>query len=195
MTVARLDCVGSGWTGGPGLSSYYFYTDNPPTQTVVDALEAAVNAAYYACRSFLPLGISYQVQQEVRTYDEQNGMQIGDASITAPADPVVGTDNGRQLSRATMMKLRFTTGVFVNGRRIRGGNYFGPLGYTALDTEGQLASAAKSTLTNAFSGLLTVPNAALVVWHRPVDGAGGATGVVTSVTVGTKPATLRSRRD
>jgi hypothetical protein len=66
---------------------------------------------------------------------------------------------------------------------------------TAAVAEGVLDAGEAATFSAAAAALYGDVNSTFVIWHRPVGGAGGSMHVVTSSSIGTQFAVLRSRRD
>lgn len=193
--VARVGVVGTGWTGAPGFAAYYFDPGESMTDADADVIAGGVQAAYNSISARFAGGVVWTVQPEVITLQAATGVQVGSHMASGVSPAVSGTDTGKQLSRATMVKLRLATGVFINGRHLRGGAFIGPIGSATLTGDGQVEPTNGGLIATAFRTALTTLSIPGAVWHRPVGGAGGAAHAVTSVSYSPVPATLRSRRD
>jgi len=185
-----------GWTGAPGLNTWYMRYPAPiiPDDLAADAV--LLRTAYDALKGKLAQGVTVDIDPIVDQLNDSTGTLTGSVAITPPAQ-VVGTDTGRQLSRATMVLARLNTDAIVDGRRLRGRIFLGPAGSSCLDTNGQVTAATVTAVSSAFAGLLDVVAGRIVVWHRPTSpgGSDGTTGFVQNVGCKPVPAVLRSRRD
>jgi hypothetical protein len=96
-----------------------------------------------------------------------------------------------------MICATWNTGAIVNGRRVRGRTFLGPLDNSCLQNDGTLSSSS-ITHANALGAAWTdagLTTTLSCVWHRPVGGTGGSNHEIISATVRDKFAVLRSRRD
>lgn len=191
-TLIRVEMVGTGWTGAPAMSAFYFNAGGAATVALLDACVSDVRAAYTASVGKLVSGSIWNHNAAAKILASDTGLQVGELTSTVATSNIVATDSGAQLSRATMCKLRCHTNTYVGGRRLQGGPYIGPLGSSAITAAGQLSA---SVIVAAFNTLMTDADIPWVMWHRPVDGAGGVVADVESVTAPIVPSTLRSRRD
>ncbi len=96
-----------------------------------------------------------------------------------------------------MIVARARTGVFVAGREVRGSSFLGPLSADTMDASGNPTSAVIGSAATSYGKLGVTITTALshVVWHRPVNGAGGSTALVSSYESASVFTMLRSRRD
>jgi hypothetical protein len=169
----------------------------------VDSILDLFQAASSQYLDFLCGGVNLTWLNEVLELDVETGnlqevhAGTGDRSATAGGGPDA-------MSRATMGKLQFHTDAIVDGRRVRGGPFLGPLGTNALTSNGHVSASFDDAVRTAFDGLmnaLPVTAARLAVFQRPREAAPGVTarvgsfGHVQSVSLKQAPAVLRSRRD
>lgn len=195
-TLLRVRATGTGWSGAPGLATFYFSGSASPT--AAEGLEAAarVRAVLNSASGLIPTGISWQVSGDVDLIDDTTGALVGGVSNTAPA-VVNGSGVGNIAPVASAALARFTTASIINGRRLQGRRFLNPLVASAFQANGTLAAATVTTLTTAF-GLVVVQITTPVthrVWHRPGPLGPGSSAPSSSVVIPTKPAQLRSRRD
>jgi hypothetical protein len=103
-----------------------------------------------------------------------------------------------------MAKIQLLSGVFEDGRQIRGGCFLGPIGGEQTAANGSLESSFRDTIIAELDDLAQVLSAAttpLSIYRRPREAAPGVTPrpgrvvPVTSVSASALPASLRSRRD
>jgi hypothetical protein len=103
-----------------------------------------------------------------------------------------------------MVKVQLRTGVFEDGREIRGGIFLGPIGGAQVTTSGQVEASYRATITAELSDLalqLELNSTPLSVYRRPREASAGVSArpgrvvPVTGVGASVVPAVLRSRRD
>ena len=194
--MLRVRLVLSGWTGGPGLATFYY------TSGTEDAAAAARCRGYVqdlwnnAAGILMWNDVVGVVSPEVDEMTSADG-----AIINTFTDPTVlganGTGGASEAPPAIAGLLHYSTATFLGGRRLRGRTFVSPLALQKLQADGTLddVALAASNVGSAanLAGLTAGDN--MVVWHRPKLGIGGATGVVTGITVANKLAVLTSRRD
>jgi hypothetical protein len=87
--------------------------------------------------------------------------------------------------------VNWLTSGIANGRRVKGRTFMAPLINSAYDG-GTILNANLTTLQTAATALVTAGNT--VVWHRPVNGAGGSSYQPASALVPDQVTSLRTRR-
>jgi len=193
----RVRVAGYGWPGAPSLNTFYFVnsadptiTDSAQAQVCVDNVRAALNVA----KNLLGNGMSWAVAGEVDVLDPATGDLTQSFGVTAP---LVVSDNGQGAigPSSAMMLLSLHTGTIVNGKRVRGRCYLGPT-VGANDTDGTPLTVQRDFCKGIGNQLLGGTGGApkYVVWHRPVNGAGGVAAAVTSASCPDFFAVMRSRR-
>ena|SRR5665648_507154 len=206
--IYRVRVASSGWLGGPGLNTFYFQNATDPS--IADSTNAAlcvagVHAAFDASKGAYSPSTSIQVSGVVDVLTAETGQLSESYAGTEPA-VITGLGTGGLAPTATMIVGRLNTAGVVNGKRVRGRGFFGPL-KNIVDADGSPAA----DLVNAIGALVnylhnTVDAAVeLVVWSRPVTadstatppivGRDGSAHAVTSTSVRDIFAVLRSRRD
>jgi len=196
MSIMRIRTVISGTQGLPGLATWYF-NGTSATPNGADAADACarVRAFFDGIKGLLPTANTFQVSGAVDLLDPATGALSGSLSVTAPA-VVTGTGGG-QLPPANAILLTGQTGVIIAGRRLRGRSFISPVASGAMNA-GLVSSGAISTTTTSANLSLTGVTASVpVVWHRPQapGPSGGSVSPVTTYSVGSTFAVLRSRRD
>lgn len=208
--MMRVRAASSGWSGGPGLNTFYFNNGHEGGASEPADADAAlcvtrVQAAMTAIQGVFPTSWHCVVSPQVDVLDCANGDLVNSLSEDAP-ELIEGTNGAGYGPTAVMLLARLNTGVFSDGNRIQGRVFLGP---TAADsdasgTPGTALTAAGAAFIEAIqdAGVSGVPQ--LVVWRRPRAARGGEhplaardgrTADVTSVVVPDKFAILRSRRD
>lgn len=127
--------------------------------------------------------------------ESTTGVLVASFAGTQPA-AVTGSGAGDPLPFQTQGLVRLLTSTVLNGRRVQGRLFIpGPL--EGGNTTGGGPTAAYQTAYDAGGdGMLAAgaTTSSLQVWHRPVNGAGGANASVTSTSPSPTWAVLRSRR-
>lgn len=205
--MLRVRVVGTGWEGGPSLNTFYF--SRPSNEDVDTAVLAAdrVHAAFTDAADLWPSNVPHVVTPLVDVMNHING-EITDTLSPDPTAsiPGGGPDTSR-MAPHTALLLQLRSATFLAGRRVQGRAFASPL-YSAHTTGVGAPTATAIGLGEAFgSALLDAGGTGLVavIWRRPrpeedppdpdKPARDGAMAPITSVTVGTKFAVLRSRRD
>lgn len=171
--------------GSPFLATHYFTGDDDASGAA-----AAVTAAgnfWGAVDALMDNETSWATEAEVAVLDNAGVLQ-GIESTT----PVTGTGAvaGAALPKAAQALIRWQTSGFVGGRRLRG-RTFVPSLTTAVINNGVLTSAAMTALDAAAEALIADVNTTLAIWSK----TNSLSFPVTSATVWSEFATMRSRRD
>lgn len=195
-SLMRVRAVGQGWTGGPGLMTFFFSGSASPTNAEAVEAAARVRAVLASAVGEIPTGVTWQVQGQVDVIEDSTGVLVGGQTVTAPA-VVTGSGAGGLAPIASAALTRFATNSVVNGRRLQGRTFLSPLRAGAVSAQGTLLTASKTTLTTAY-GLLVVQITTPIthrVWHRPGPLGVGSSAASVQNFVQDKLAVLRSRRD
>lgn len=205
--IHRVRAVSTGWTGGPGLNTFYF---REGAGTVADAAVAQLGAdrvrsAFAQLTGTYPNGHQVLVDPVVDAINDTTGILVQSFGVTPPAAvPGIGGPGYGPLASMLLATLR-TSGV-VAGRRVAGRAFLGPV-LNSVEANGT-PTPGQLTALNAFGTEMlnagpTGP--ALVVWSRPVVATvppalpvtprAGSSWAVTSITAKDFFAVLRSRRD
>lgn len=196
MTIMRIRTVLTGTVGLPGLNTFYANgaSSTPITADATDMV-ARVRAFWNAIVATLPTAMTAVVSPQVDLIDPATGALTGGLVGATPLT-VTGT-GGTALPLASMALLVASTGTIVNGRRLQGRSFIGPLAAT-VNNLGSLGPAQGAVISSAATNMLTGTTSSVpVVWHRPkLPGpAGGSVAPVTGFVTRTPFAVLRSRRD
>jgi len=184
----------NGWSGGPGVNSWYaipaLVGSAKMTTTELTACSSALSAFYTVCQPYIVGGVTARLNTDVSVLDEESG-DLEDVA-TAPTFSVNGGGSNNSSSRATQIKVKIFTASIVNSHRVRGGPFIGPASVLGIGPDGLVTATAISQIS---AGLTTLLNSApWGVWHRPKFGAGGVFAIHTSGGVNTVPGTLRRRK-
>lgn len=196
-SIARVRVVSSGYSGGPGLSQFFFLpvTGTEFDQAGIDKACLDVRQLFLDCASVFATGWQAQVDTEVVIFDSASG-DLTNVMAAASTAVVAGAGNAQGPAPAGAC-LRWLTGGIIKGRRLSGRTFLVPLASSAYEANGTLAPSPLITIRDAGTKLATAAGSTLVVWHRP-NGATGAAGSalpVNGAALTDKVAVLRSRRD
>jgi hypothetical protein len=204
-SLRRVDTIITGVTGG-GIQQFYF-TEAGGTAA---ACTQAVRDFWDACKAQISSGITFAVQSSVPRVEDTNGNIVAIDSGTAYS--VTGTGGTALAPLATQGLLRLRTGVYEDGREIRG-RVFIPGVPTNAVASGAPHPDYLTVLNTAGAALVSAILHELVVYrrerqaadalgtpgvpgYRPAhDHRDGTHALVTTTSAWTKFATLRSRRD
>lgn len=205
----RVRSVSSGWFGGQGFSTHYFKQGDPADLTDINKALLCVDrvrAGWAAASALFPGVWTVQVQSQVDFINDVNGDLLDSWGPAQPALVSGGAGTGFGPTMA-MVLLQLRTSTIANGKRLLGRSYLGPVN-AGNDNDGTPNSGAVTTALAMGTALLdrgiAVDNPYLCVWRRPRDARllptplpqrNGSSGIVTSITVPNKFASLRSRRD
>lgn len=180
------------WSGSPGLPGYTQFHQEVTGSISVQA-QAAQNAIYTffaGLAGLIPADITIVVDPVYQVADVVTGEVTTEDSVTTPLAGITGGYVSNWSAQVGVM-VEWLTAAFIDGRRLRGRTYLVPLGNTS-DDDGTLPGGTLSTIRSEAATLLAA-GTGLVVWHRPVAGAGGQIAPISSAVVRDHAAILRSR--
>lgn len=208
MAIVKVTAKWTGFTGAPGYSNFYFDTINlgEPTTAESDAMFTRVDAFFTGILSLLPPAAKVQVQGDMPLIDPLDGKMEGVISRAA-GSLRSGTGAAGGYSAASGAVVTWRTGVVVAGRRLRGRTFLVPTVNVAYGLDGTLQPSVQTTINTAAAGIFA-DHATIrsLVWARPakervkkdgtvVPARTGDVGEITSASVPSAVAVLRSRRD
>ena len=182
----RVRTIFTGMSGSPYLSTMYFGSTDP-LQTAQEAVTAVGNF-WGAIDAQLSSTLGWTTDPEVAEVDIVTG-EVAGSTATTPVSGVGALGNA-VMALTTQALVRWRTGTFIAGREVRG-RTFVPGTTTLHNLAGRPGGTLVTTITTAAAALVADVNADLYIWSRK----NGAIGNVTSGTVWTEYASLRSRRD
>lgn len=183
---------------GPSVSTFYLLGGalQLPNQAA-----ASFRTLFDGLKGGIPNEVTLSFSDEMMVMTAETGQPVGINSVTAPA-PVTGTASGAWAS-GSGMRTDWLTGVFQDGRQIRGRTFFVPMAANSYGTDGRILPTSISTLTGLAADLvedLDVAGMPLGVWSRPraateaKPARQGSIHGVTALTVSGVVATLRGRK-
>lgn len=200
--IYRVRAVGTGWSGAPGLMTFYYQA--LAAGTTAEATEAAARVRAYldGMKTLMPNNISWDVLESVDFLDVATGGLTG-GFTAANQSSIAGQGAGSTAPIASALLGKLLTGAIVAGRRLSGRTFFSPTIISSYDGSGVPTAAALVSFNNALAKLTTQIATPLscVVWSRPFAGSTtvparvGTIAVLTGTSASGKPGVLRSRRD
>lgn len=193
MAIFRITAEWTGFPGAPGYSTFHFQGSSPGSGA--EGERSRVRAFFAAFSQDLAGGTTITVLPTIQVYDEATGMMTGLIDDTTTLTPVAAPTTGNYAGPSGGM-VQWNTGTVVNGRLLRGRTFLVPLGTTAYDNTGTLATATIGRINTGASELSGAGFASgFGVWSRPQSGGTGAFAEVNGHRVPDKVVVLRSRRD
>jgi hypothetical protein len=196
-TLLRVRPTFTGGSGGNQVATFHFDMGLAPTQANADTVWTAVRTFWNTVRASMLSTYNINMPGEVVEIDTDTGEIEG--LFPHAAETLVGSVVGEGCPWATQGLVSLRTNGIVNSRRVRG-RLFLP-GVPESENSNGIPAGSYSANIGPAATTLVASAAEWVVYHRPVPPAPGAPAVgglsfpVTSATVGTKWAVLRSRRD
>lgn len=200
MTLLGRSIVRSeGYLGGPGYNVIHWSAGVGPGPGDADGVEEwhdTLFAAFDSVDFALLEDVTYTIEESVAYFDDSDGVILGSTTDPAGDRIITGTGVGVFLSRATQAVVAERTDVYVNGRRLQGRIFFGPIQAEIIGADGQITDVHVANIGAAFDGCISGLGGRLAVWHRPSTptSTDGTYGDVQSVTCRKVPGTLRSRK-
>lgn len=206
MAVVARTFVGlSGWNGGPGVNVVHWEPTGSLGSEIADYTPALVvqaildlRTAYDAAVDYFAPGVTVSFPNNAALIDAATGQVVGDVQGNDFVQDLTANGTDGKESRATQATLALKTGTFIDGRRLQGRIFLGPLASGAFQSNGYLDLTFQSVVNAAFENLTTggESDIQLAVWHRPKPPSGaGAVAGVSSALLQNVPAVLKSRRD
>lgn len=187
MTMNRVRCVWSNFSGAPGYTNFYTgtsVTDYTPIRTF-----------FAAFSTYLPAAVSISVPTTGDQISEATGAITGSWAATVTGGAVTGSaGNTGVYSGASGIQVQWLTTLIARGRRIQGKTFIVPAYSGVYDSNGSLATAVQTAATAAGTALIAALASELKVWSRPATGYTGQQAIVTTARVPDLAVTLRSRR-
>lgn len=193
--MIRVRVVGNGWSGGPGLSTFYFREGILPVDAAMAAnLTGRVRAYFHEMRPYTANEVTWQVDPVIANMDPTTGQVSQEVAATSAPAPVVGTSTFDLGPTFVSLLGRLRTNAFASGRRIQGRTYYSPLAAAFTDSPQPETTAQAAQVTGLNAILTTGGGAPLVVWRRPRPGVAGNIFDVVTVSSAPEFGVLRSRR-
>lgn len=188
----------TGFVGEPGYNILHWSAGVGPGPSDPDGVEEfhdTLESAFTDLSGWFNNQQTITIDDSVDYFDASDGVILG--STVDPGGPRVidCTSTSFFITRSTCAVLSLRTDKYINGRRLIGRIFLGPLAASVLDGAGQIADGSSAYAAGAFSGAISGLGGRLAVWHRPTVAAptSGDYGDVVSMRVPDTPGNLRSR--
>ena len=190
--ILRTRIAITGGAGGPKVSTFHF-TGSGTAAATAAAAATKLQTLWNTLR-MQTIALTFTLEDEVAVIDTSTGFQV-DSEIITPWTVVSG-GSGEPLPPSTQILCQWRSGVYVTNpstgksREVRG-RTFVPQVQDSANNSGILAAAERTTVTTACNAFLGGTTAVPVIYSR----SSSAAYVITSATVWSDFAILRSRRD
>jgi hypothetical protein len=190
MTVQKIVCTWSGFTGSPGYTTFYW------SAAQASLMQPGVVTFFDGVKQYLATALQVSIPNNGTEIDEASGKTTG-VWTAGSTTAITGTAAGAWAGPSGAV-VRWETGRFLRGKRVRGRTFLVPL-TSSVYSSGTLSTTVANAINLAADGLRG--KGALQVWSRPIhlsDGSVGTDGQafpVTANTCPTKVAVLTQRRD
>lgn len=200
-TVYRFKVDLSGWIGGPGLNTWHMAQAGElggADQSDLEGMAADIMAVYDGLKQYLAAGVKVTIAPIVEGFDVATGSLQQVTGITTPTG--ISASASAAQSRATQFCVRLKTDAIRGNRLLQGRHFIGPVGGSAVGTDGQVSSAVRAAVESAYGGVTDIAgNGRLVVYGRKMVNADGQSlpgtiGYVQGALCNAVPGTLRSRK-
>lgn len=191
VTLVRTQIIGSLVTGG-GMSTLAF--EDPVSSEAAQVIVDAVATFWETLCTGLDEDVTFVPLGNPQRYAAATG-ELQQVFATDPGTPSAGIVSANAAPRASQGLIRWATDDIVDGRAIKGRTFVPGIPSAALTDLGGLSSTTQAAFTTAANDLITDTGNTLSVWHRPKNGVGGSSHLVTAASVWSELAVLRSRRD
>lgn len=181
----RVRTIFTGPSGAPWVNTLFFAESGGTAQDAANA----VGDFWSNIDAIQSNAISWTTEADVVLVNEDTGLATG-VTATTPVSGAGGASD-EMLPVASQALIRLLTGVFNDGRQIRGRIFVPGLTETSNTTGGILSGTAGVGLSDAVTNLIGDADSELVVWSR----SGLQAHPAIAGTVWNQFAVLRSRRD
>jgi len=198
--LGRVYVEWTGWQGAPGTNVLHFSggeTAPGVDAEVADLIIDQLGTLYTAIAPSLTNTVTVRVPDLVEIIDSDSGQLVDAITTDHAAVSVTGSSTEGMLPPMVMALAQFNGDGFINGRRVKGRAYLGPLSRTLCTTAGEVSAQHRGNIATAFAPIITGTGPRLCIYHRPAPGqtTGGSWTDVASVVIPPKFAVLSSRRD
>lgn len=197
--IGRMRVSITGFPGGPGVNTFYFFGSSLSSFNAADAGNArtALETFYTSIKGLYCTGTTLLCDSSMDVLDVSSGQVQGSVSAGAPTG-ITGSGGITSAPRAAAVCVSWNTGTPVGRRILRGRTFLSPTTFSAWDNAGNVQGSMQTTVTNAANALIANASADLAMWHRPhplTTGNNGLASSAVSAKINIKGAVLRSRRD
>lgn len=196
--LARMIITTEGFPGAPGVNVLHWVYGTEVgdwTTARVTALHDAFQDTWSGLSQFLRSGTSITVEPDFPIIDPATGEIQTVLTATDSVDALAGNGGTPAPPWSAAALVQFRTGQYVNGRRVQGRMFFGPLGAAGVDNDGSAKEGMRTGISDDLAGYITGLDPRLCIWRRPStsESADGGWSYVSQVTVRETLSNLRRR--
>lgn len=184
--IRRVQNVWSGFVGGPGYTNFYLLDGG------IDVV-AKIKQFFETFKTGLPNDVTITTPAQGETFNAETGELVGTWALTGGGN--TQGEGGANYSAPVGGVVNWKTGSINRGHKVRGRSFMVPLAGANFGPSGALLAVAQNALQADATALVDSLAGNLVVWSRPRLKVGGLAAPVTSASVPSLAAVLRSRRD
>ena len=170
-----------------GLATHYFDYAASGAQTALDAVETL----WTELAEFYSENVEFTADPIVSQIDPADGAIFGVTACTST--PGSGSGSGDPVTNASQLLLQWRTGVYLNGREVRG-RTFVPGVFESYSLQGEVDPSLISGLADTLDNFINSSGVVPVIWHRPGPHGAGSMVAIAAGTIWPEFAVLRQRR-
>lgn len=189
-SLVRITSRWDGFPGSPGYTNFYGVIAGPTGGAAAQSMTDDIHGFWNTVNGYLPADVTITIVPTYQVIDDATGQITEEGTVGTPAAAVTGNYGGLVAGNAGVA-INWSTGKFINGHRLKGRTYLVPFA-GCQEPNGTLALAAITAIHDSAEAMLG-DHSLFMVWHRPVNGAGGDSSEILSATVRDRSAILRSR--
>lgn len=203
MVLMRAPVALTGFSGGPGVNVWHFGEEGGTAgPTEVQAAATALGVFYDAIKSRYQVDVTITVPPAFVVIEPASGQPQRLELVGSPVSPIAGGDP-TAAPHFQSAKVQLRTGVYREGREIRGGPFLGPLAGIVNQSGGTWGEVMLDQFDAALATLVSAMQTAsfpLAVYRyprpasSPLGARDGDQAVVSSALTWEYPAVQRSRR-
>lgn len=187
--MSTLNKVPVFWSGVPvvggGVSTFYFNGSHV-------GFLADLSAFFTSVGAYIAGGVTFSFPNSGDLIDDATGNLVG--TWSEPPEASVASSGIGQFANGVGCRIVWPTSGTTNNRRVKGSTFLVPLTVGCYTGSGHLDDTIRGNMQTAAAALLGASTPEMVIWTRPVGGAGGASHTVVGALVPDQVSWLRSRR-
>jgi len=168
MTVInRVRVAWTGFTGGPGVSTFYFSESTVPG--------GSLRTFFQSFTTFCPNTVTINFPTTGDQIEDSDGTIVG-VWTAAPTTPITGVGGATGYSGTSGMCVDWLTGTVVAGRRPMGRTFIVPLASVAYQNDGTISDTLVTSVLAAANTMITAFGDDFLIWSRPFAGRAASPG-------------------
>lgn len=188
--MVRVTTRWDGFPGAPGYTNFYGSHNGVSAQDSADQFADDIHDFWLQVNGYIPDSVTLTIVPTWQSLSDSSGQLTGEGQLASPPAAVTGNNAGSYAGNVGVA-INWVSETVLNGRFLKGRTYLIPM-TGVFDQDGTLSAAAISAIgTSALA--LAEGSTNMLVWHRPVNGSGGSSAQIATVTIKDRAAILRSR--